>query len=267
MFLNEIEYRGLSSDSAGELALGILETLIKSSEEGIDIPKEDEDKMFQFAELLRFRLGTKAAREGLERILMGDYATYTMSRYKVLLAELVYEIRDMFDCKQQVKYHPYDVWEHTLATLANAPHDRIIRLVLFFHDIGKPESMTVDEDGTPHFYGHEEVSEKICRCIMTRLRFDEAEVELVSKMVGFHKLRPDPTVKSVKKLLKTIGEDNFNIFYYVRLNDNAGQSMTYFHERKRKIDIIRKIAKKLIKEANSFKIADLGISGTDLISD
>ena len=43
---------------------------------------------------------------------------------------------------------------------------------MLLHDVGKPETLTVDEDGTTHFHGHPAVGEEMARRILRRLRFD-----------------------------------------------------------------------------------------------
>ena len=40
---------------------------------------------------------------------------------------------------------------------------------MLFHDIGKPATLTVDEDGITHFYGHPAVGEEMAQmCIRDR---------------------------------------------------------------------------------------------------
>jgi poly(A) polymerase len=82
-------------------------------------------------------------------------------------------------------YHRYDVYGHTLATLDAAPPDITIRLGALLHDVGKPATATPDGS----FHGHERVGAEMAVRILERLRFSNAEIARVSKLVRLH-LRP-----------------------------------------------------------------------------
>jgi len=90
---------------------------------------------------------------------------------------------------EQGGYHVADVYGHTLLTLAAAarqgPRDVVLRLAALFHDVGKPATAT--PDGA--FHGHHEVGAELTRAALTRLRFSNAEVERVQRLVQLH-LRP-----------------------------------------------------------------------------
>jgi putative nucleotidyltransferase with HDIG domain len=86
---------------------------------------------------------------------------------------------------QQGGWHTYDVFGHTLAAVAHTPADLVLRLAALYHDVGKPPTAT--PDGA--FHGHEEVGAEMAREALFRLRFSNAEVEMVARLVRLH-LRP-----------------------------------------------------------------------------
>ncbi|HET7875787.1 MAG TPA: HD domain-containing protein [Methylomirabilota bacterium] len=86
---------------------------------------------------------------------------------------------------EQGGYHRWDVFWHTLETVAHTPPDLVVRLAALLHDVGKP--VTATPDGA--FHGHAEVGAELARRALTRLRFSNAEVEQVAKLVRLH-LRP-----------------------------------------------------------------------------
>ena len=57
----------------------------------------------------------------------------------------------------------YTVGEHTLHALLNVRADKVLRLTMLFHDIGKPALKTIDEDGVAHFKQHPCKSAENCR--------------------------------------------------------------------------------------------------------
>ena len=89
-------------------------------------------------------------------------------------------------------------------------------LLLFsglLHDIGKPETLTVGEDGYLHFYNHADVGEKLAWEAARNLKLSNAESEWVRKTVAYHmSLLPlinkdrKPSSKEVHRYYKKTGE-------------------------------------------------------------
>ncbi|MGD8624471.1 MAG: HD domain-containing protein [Anaerolineae bacterium] len=71
----------------------------------------------------------------------------------------------------------------------NRPGLVILKLALLLHDIGKPASQTVDDDGRIRFLGHPCGGAGIAAEALRRLRFDRAEAQLVETIVRHH-MRP-----------------------------------------------------------------------------
>jgi len=65
----------------------------------------------------------------------------------------------------------------------------LLKLAALLHDIGKPETQTVDDDGHLHFYGHESVGARKAASVMRSLRFSRVEALRVRTMTQAH-LRP-----------------------------------------------------------------------------
>ncbi|TMC14861.1 MAG: HD domain-containing protein [Chloroflexi bacterium] len=112
-------------------------------------------------------------------------------------------------CKgvEQGGFHQYDVFGHTLEAVSKTPADLVTRLAALFHDVGKPS--TAAPDGS--FLAHEKVGAEMATAAMTRLRFSNALIERVSKLVLLH-LRPvyygsEWTDGAVRKLARDAGED------------------------------------------------------------
>jgi len=124
---------------------------------------------------------TKRPSQGLE--LMKDTGLL-----KVVLPELL----DLVGLKQG-KYHYTDAWRHTLQVLDNtkpvqdldsgAPIDRLAALL---HDIAKPKTKSVTDQGDIHFYSHDEKSSEMAKDILSRLKYSNKVIDDVSKIVGLH---------------------------------------------------------------------------------
>ena len=64
-----------------------------------------------------------------------------------------------------------------------------LRLATLLHDIGKPETRTVDADGSTHFFGHSELGAEMARSRLTELRVPAKTIRQVELLVEQH-LRP-----------------------------------------------------------------------------
>jgi tRNA nucleotidyltransferase/poly(A) polymerase len=60
---------------------------------------------------------------------------------------------------------------------------------MLLHDVGKAGTRSVDAEGTVHFYEHEPLSSQMSDEILRRLRFSNAEIDIVVRTVQCH-LRP-----------------------------------------------------------------------------
>ncbi|MDQ6742759.1 MAG: CCA tRNA nucleotidyltransferase [Candidatus Dormibacteraeota bacterium] len=86
---------------------------------------------------------------------------------------------------QQGGWHTHDVFGHSLETVQHTDADLLLRLAALYHDVGKPPTAT--PDGA--FHGHDAVGSEMTREALVRLRFSNAEVDSVSRLVRLH-LRP-----------------------------------------------------------------------------
>lgn len=147
-----------------------------------------------------------------------------------LLAAFAPELLEMQGCTQN-EFHSLPVWEHVLLALGNlvqfepdAPLN--LRLAALFHDIGKPRTRSVGEDGRVHFYGHEDVGASMTRRIMERLKFAGADVDAVSEMVAQHmrigEYKPDRwTDAAVRRFVRSAGPYLGDLFSIHRADVSA----------------------------------------------
>ena len=114
-------------------------------------------------------------------------AGFEMLRETGLLSQFAPELAAMHDVTQNI-HHIHDVWTHTLKTLELIPADSgiILRLAALLHDVGKPETRSVDEQGTAHFYRHELVGAEIARRILRKLTFANSVIAEVAFLISMH---------------------------------------------------------------------------------
>lgn len=119
----------------------------------------------------------------------------------------------------QNEFHTEDVFEHTLSVIDRAAPERLVRLAALFHDLGKPASFSVGEDGRRHFYKHEILGEDIARAVMERLRFSVDDSRKVARLVKQHMRPLDCGPAGVRRIIRDL-ESDFEIWRLLKIADS-----------------------------------------------
>ena len=145
--------------------------------------------------------------------------------------------------------------------------DKVLRLAMLFHDLGKARTKTTDEKGIDHFYGHVEESAKIADDIMKRLRFDNDTRHKVVKLVKYHDLDMALTPKGVRKAIVKLSEELFPLLLQVQRADIMAQSMYKRDEKEAELAEIERLYARILEEQNCVSLKTLAITGSDLIAE
>ena len=112
-----------------------------------------------------------------------------------VLPHILPELVPMDGCAQN-RFHRFDVWKHSLATVAAievAPESaRLRRWTALLHDIGKPAVRHVKANGEWGFYRHETAGATLAADLLARLKFGRVESHAVVLLIRRHMDRPDP---------------------------------------------------------------------------
>lgn len=143
---------------------------------------------------------------------------------KIIIPELI----DTIDFQQKNPYHDKDVFNHSLCVLDNTPPILSLRLAALLHDIGKPHTLTIDENGIGHFYGHDKLGVEITKKILTRLKCSNNLMYKATNLIKEHMNRHNEIKdKGLKRLISRVGEEDiFNLLELQKAdticsNDNA----------------------------------------------
>jgi poly(A) polymerase len=132
-----------------------------------------------------------------------------------LLSQFAEPLLPMVGCTQN-DYHLYDVWGHSLKTVENIDPTGLeipaweVRLAALLHDVGKPATKSVDEDGTIHFYEHDRVGAQIARDWLRTLRYSNETIERIATLVRLHMrpgfYTPQWSDAAVRRLIRDAGD-------------------------------------------------------------
>lgn len=256
---------GNANDRFQEDALRILRAIRFASRFGFEIETETEKAIHKNRHLL---VNVSEERKTSEfcKILANADANLLM-KYRDVFAEFIPEIKPMFDFNQKTRWHRFDVYAHTAHAVEHAPKDDlVIRLAMFFHDIGKPETFTIDENGSGHFYGHPIVSEEITEKVMRRMKFDNATLKNVLQLVENHDNRPSVSEKGARKLLRNFGEEQAKRLLMVQECDNAAQAnIPEVQKGLENVNVLRQYIDEAVRTNACCTLKDLAINGNDLM--
>jgi poly(A) polymerase len=122
------------------------------------------------------------------------------------------EIETMKGCEQPPQFHPEgDVFKHTRIMLEMLPAEASLPLVfsVLFHDVAKPATAIVDEEGRIRFNGHDRVGAEMTEQIMERLRFSRAEIDATVEAVRQHMVFKDVPNMRIAKLKRFMARPTF----------------------------------------------------------
>ncbi|QQY79335.1 tRNA nucleotidyltransferase (CCA-adding enzyme) [Keratinibaculum paraultunense] len=179
---------------------------------------------------------------------------------EIILPELVPAIG--FD--QKNPNHEMDVYEHTLCVLDNTLPIIQLRLAALFHDIGKPHTMTIDEEGIGHFYDHDKLSAEMSKEILTRFKCSNDLIQKVYILVKEHmNHHANFSEKGLKKLIRRVGEEEiFNLIKLQKADIKCSKkdaTINHIIDREKRI-------MQIIENKETYDLKQLEINGDDLIS-
>jgi len=257
---------GNATERFTEDALRMMRAVRFSAQLGYEIEEKTKAAIDNLAPTLKNISAERICTE-LVKLLTSDNPDYLRKAYETgITAQVLPEFDAIMQTEQNHPHHCYSVGEHTLHALSNIEADKVLRLAMLFHDMGKPETKTTDEEGIDHFHGHAEVSARIAHEVMHRLRFDNDTLKKVETLVRYHDLKIELRAKTVRRAMVKVGVDLFPYLLKVKKADFLAQSMYKREEKEEELKQLTAIYERIIEERNCVTLKDLAITGKDLIN-
>lgn len=259
---------GEPEERFGEDALRMLRAIRFSAQLGYEIDPDTEKAISKLSGNLK-KISAERIHAELIKTLVSDHPEKIEKAYELgLTAVFLPEFDTAMQTEQNHPHHCYSVGKHIIKSICEIEADPVLRLAMLLHDIGKPKTLTIDEEGKTHFHGHPAVSERMGVAIMRRLKMDNDTIRKVSVLVRYHDYGNalPATEKTVRRALNKIGDDLFDDFLKVKEADVYAQSDYLREEKIEKIKEWRRIYREIIEKGQCFSIRDMEISGKDLIA-
>jgi len=253
-----------------EDALRILRGIRFCSKLGFDIEPETLKAMETHSEELRKISAERIATE-LTGIVTGKYAPQAIRTGWKVLSVIIPEIAVCRGFDQKSTYHDRDVLEHTLDVLSEIPfvegegRDPELAMAALFHDLGKPECFTIDEEGIGHMKGHPIVSEQIALRVLTELKFPKQFTFNVCLLVRLHDSYMKPEKIRVHKFMCRYPMEILEKLKVLQRADILAHSPLGLN-RLARLEELNNISEELKASGAIFDIKDLAIDGKDIIA-
>ena len=249
-----------------EDALRILRGVRFAAQLGFEIEEDTRKGMSELAPTLK-NISAERIQVELVKMLVSKRPELLRDAYELgITAIFLPEFDRLMETEQETPHHMYSVGEHTIRTLENVRADKVLRLTMLLHDMGKPALKTMDENGVAHFKKHAFESEIIAKKVLKRLKFDNDTLNKVTKLVLYHDYRMPATAKNVRRAMNKIGEELFPYFMEVRRADVLSQSMYQREEKIQNLDEIEEIYAQIVEEGQCVSLKTLAVTGKDLIA-
>ena len=203
----------------------------------------------------------------LVKLLVSDHPEHMCVLYESGITGVIMPQFDrMMETEQNNPHHAYSVGMHTVHAMEQTGADKVLRLTMLFHDMGKPDTKTTDDDGTDHFHGHATVSEDYAKTILRQLKFDNDTLFKVKKLTYWHDHKISSSAKGVRNALNELGEELFLMLLEVKKADTLAQSTYQREEKLAELSELREIYEQIKKQGDCFQMKDLAVTGQDLIT-
>ena len=254
---------GDAAERFREDALRIMRGLRFAARLGFAVEQKTCEAIHGCRELLE-NIAPERLREELMGLLQGEHVLPVLMEYPDVLGVFLPEVLPCVGFDQRTRYHCYDVWEHTAQAVAAASNDPIVRCTMLFHDLGKPDCFTVDEDGQGHFYGHWNRSVQLADGIMQRLRFDNRSRKLILQLVEYHDAPLHDSERGVRRMLAKHGEEALRLLLQIKRADTVSLAEK-FRDRVVQIDLWERLLDDVLASDCCFSLKSLSVKGNDLM--
>jgi len=264
----KIKAVGDPNERFSEDALRMMRAIRIASELNFGIDPKTKDAIKANSYLIN-KIARERVRDELFKTLKSNnpYEGLSLLKETNLMQEILPEMEKTFgvDQKSPARHHIYDVGTHSMYALkevAKINKDPITRFATLIHDIGKPQTFKVTEQGIITFYNHEIASAKIASRIAERLRFSNKQKDKLVKLVRYHQftLNENQTDTALRRFIRNVTPEYLNDMIDLRIGDRLGsgsrETSWRFEDFKKRLTEVQK---------QPFTVHDLKITGNDVM--
>lgn len=257
---------GEAKDRFGEDALRMLRAVRFSAQLGFKIDETTKEAINELAPNLE-KISAERIQAELVKLLVSDHPEYLREAYETgITAVVLPEFDDIMKQEQNDAFHENTVGEHTLRSLLQVENDKVLRLTMLFHDVGKPMTYSRTEEGVTRFFGHPDISSDMSREIMRRLKFDNDTTDKVKKLTAVHDLFIKNAPNRVRRAMSKVGKELFPYFLKVRKANILAWKEDAQEKALADLKELTDIYEGILERGECVCIKELVVDGKDLIA-
>ena len=269
---------GDARERFSEDALRILRAVRFAAQLNFSIEEKTMEAIREKAQTLE-KISAERIRVELDKLLCSDYPDHLILAKELgITAVVLPEFDKMLATPQRHKHHQYDVGVHCIKAVEHVhaaakeqgigeKEYSILSWSALLHDVGKPSCLTLDEDGTTHFYGHPAVGKEMARKILRRLRFDNYTIDLACRLIQYHDVTFSEKKSKMRKLMNTIGIEWMPYLFLLMQGDILSQSMYQREEKLATLACAKKLYQEVLDAKECVNLKMLAVNGSDLLKD
>ena len=273
---------GTARERFSEDALRILRAFRFAAQLGFSIDEETLAAAQELAANLELISKERIAAE-LVKLLTSDHPEEFMNMYEAGVTKyFLPEFTACMETEQNTPFHSFNVGVHTMRVVCGVRADRVLRLAALLHDIAKPKTKTVDENGRAHFYYHAKLGAKMAEGILRDLKFDNDTIRRVTHLIEYHDDRKiygadEQTAgtqdergrRRIRRAMNRIGSEDFPLLLELMRADangkleepNEGTLLA-----RKGLDDAERYYGEILAAGECVSLKDLKITGRDLIA-
>ncbi len=256
---------GNPMDRFSEDALRMLRAVRFAAQLGFSIEDKTQEAVKALAPTIK-KVSAERIQVELVKLVTSEHPDEMRTVYELGLTKIFMpEFDTMMETKQLNKHHMYTVGEHSIQSMLNIRADKVLRLTMLLHDVGKPQCRSTGEDGQEHYYNHPKVGADISKDILKRLKFDNDTIDRCYKLILYHDDRPAMTQRSIRKSISKIGLQQYPSLFEVKYADTMAQSMYKRDEKLNYLEEYKAIFKDIIDSGQCVEKKSLAIGGKELM--
>ena len=249
-----------------EDALRMMRAARFAAQLGFTIEADTKEAMKRLAPTLS-KVSAERIQTELVKLLCSDHPGEFLTLYETGLTKVFLpEFDDAMETPQNTPHHCYNVGIHTLKGVEGVEADKVLRLSMLLHDLGKTVTRKTDATGRDHFRGHARVSAQMARKILRRLKFDNATIAAVCRYVQYHdwEIHSAETEYYLRLALHVMGKEAFPGIFSINRADILAQSDLGRQEKLDKIRRLEELYQSVMEKHQCVSLQELALSGRDL---
>ncbi len=259
-----------------EDALRMMRAVRFSAQLGFTIEENTKNAIKKMAGNLRL-ISKERIQAELLKLITSPHPDYIRTAYETGITAIVLpEFDRMMETPQRNSFHALSVGEHTIQSLLHVEADPILRLTMLFHDMGKPDCLRIDADGTTHFKQHAIVGADNTHDALRRLKFDNYTIDNVTALVRYHdhlrdcvaagQISPVVNKRALRRLVSQIGRERFPLLMEVNLADNLAKTEFAKQVHLPALDAVREAYAEIVEADDCLTLKELELGGKDLMA-